>query len=1007
MSREEVNVTTRVRNALLALTAATAVAYLVQPPETPGSYVVWWSCAIGCTVAIALALYRFPGWAQRAWIWLGIGIALLAAGDLVYDLTGMGAISLPDSPPTSQVLYVAGMTAMAFGLMGLASARSLRRESTAALDATIIFVSFGTSMFMLIIEPTLRTWSGSKVGLAIAVAEPAIDVVLAALATRLWLITDRQLDRSVRILVLGVAAYLAADMHYLRQAIDAPDGPPGWPLVLYLISYGLIAASAWDPRRRDSPFSGDRKPSVEQGRTLVVLVLSLALPTVSHEESESELGSPLASPLAGATVVLSILIGARFYILLRDYRRSVDRERTLRELTAAIAAAESLPSDHQLSAWIQELTADKSAGLLGPEGKTTAAVQFEMGSPADGLPIWTIVAAREPDGPTMGALETLRGNLSQARERSELAERVVSQRSEMRLQTLLENTSDVVLLLDLDGFVLYATPAVVSLTGLNVEDVVGRAWTDLMAEPDRKSAHALLARTAYDGTSRGEIGIPHAEGSTRITDVTVTTADQDGEQLFVITHHDSTERHQLQNQLIAQAFHDPLTGLPNRALFRDRLSQALMRAKRSGTDFLVMLIDLDDFKMVNDSLGHPAGDLLLRTVARRLESSLRHGDTAARLGGDEFAVILENTASVKDGEKVAQRILAEIQSPIMLGATQVRSHASIGLAAGDASHRDSDELERNADLALYQAKGAGKDCYALYQSGMHDEAVRRLSLHSELRQAVERHEFEAWFQPILTLDNGSLVGLESLARWHHPRLGVLPPSAFIGAAEETGLINALGRSILERSLTLAGSWINRYPNHANLRLTVNVSGRQLLAGDFVEFIANALAESTLRPDRLILEITESVLLPGEGIPVDRLQSLADLGIAIYIDDFGTGWSSLRYLRTLPVRGIKLAQEFVTGLPLPDEVGLVRAIRDLADTLGLDEVIAEGVENDAQRRSLLALGYRIAQGYLLAEPMAPRDAEEMLRLTPAGIWSPVSIPWPSQPTSIDTPALLRD
>ena len=382
----------------------------------------------------------------------------------------------------------------------------------------------------------------------------------------------------------------------------------------------------------------------------------------------------------------------------------------------------------------------------------------------------------------------------------------------------------------------------------------------------------------------------------------------------------------------------------------------------------MLFIDIDDFKTVNDSLGHAAGDALLRTFGTRLESSLRKQDTAARLGGDEFAVLVEDVFDESGLAEATSRLLEQLAQPVRLGGSEVPLSASIGVALGGSVDDDPDELMRNADLALYDAKASGKSRAAVFAPNMHARVVEHLQLKADMRRGLNQDEFVVQYQPLFTLDDAcDVIGVEALVRWDHPTRGMLPPAQFVGLAEETGLVVPLGRMVLQQAFAAAATW-HRTPGRERLMVAVNLSGRQLVDDTLVRDVRDALEATGVDPSTVVLEITESILLPDGGITAERLVQLVELGVRLYIDDFGTGYSSLAYLRDLPVSGIKLAREFVDALPGTDlESGLVRTIYDLARTLGLDHVVAEGIETAEQRDALIALGYTVGQGFYLARP----------------------------------------
>ena len=428
--------------------------------------------------------------------------------------------------------------------------------------------------------------------------------------------------------------------------------------------------------------------------------------------------------------------------------------------------------------------------------------------------------------------------------------------------------------------------------------------------------------------------------------------------------------------MLHQALHDALTGLPNRALFTDRLQHALTQGRRRGTSCGVIFLDLDRFKTVNDSLGHAAGDELLVTVARRVDESLRSADTAARLGGDEFAVLLEDLGGPDEGVLVAERMSEALRAPIVVQGREVFVSASVGIACG---RHGAAELLRQADVAMYRAKAQGKGRYAVYEESMQAEVLQRLELEGELQRAIERDEIDVYYQPVIALDGQTLAGFEALARWHHPTRGLVPPLDFIPLAEDNGSIVALGRYVLRTACVQAARWVQDFPSDVPRIMSVNLSGRQLEDANIVADVAAALADSGLPAAALVLEITETVLMHDTEATISRLAALKALGVRLAVDDFGTGYSSLRYLRRFPIDILKMAKPFVDGLAeVDDEEGraLARAIVDLASSLKLS-CIAEGIEVGAQAVMLHELGCGLGQGFHFARPMPPADLEALI------------------------------
>ena len=427
-------------------------------------------------------------------------------------------------------------------------------------------------------------------------------------------------------------------------------------------------------------------------------------------------------------------------------------------------------------------------------------------------------------------------------------------------------------------------------------------------------------------------------------------------------------------EALHEALHDPLTGLPNRSLFLDRMRHALARAERDSEPVAVLFCDLDGFKTVNDSLGHRTGDRLLMMVAERLAARLRPGDTIARLGGDEFAVLLEELREPGDAARAAQGLLDALEAPFELRDREFYVSASIGIAAGKG---DAETLLRDADLAMYRAKSRGKGRYAVFEPGMHTAIVERLELEVDLKRALEREELAVVYQPIFSLVSGSVTGVEALVRWHHPTRGVVLPESFVPLAEESGLIRELGRWVLRKACHQGALWRAKYPGHPGLGIGVNISGAQLREPGLVQEVSDALAESQLDTTGLTLEITETALMESFDEAIEEVDALKSLGVGLAIDDFGTGYSSLRYLRRLPLDVMKIEKSFVGGIGWPgEEPDLLRAIIDLANIFGL-RVVAEGIERPEQRERLLELGCELGQGHLLAEPLDADGTDALL------------------------------
>ena len=426
-----------------------------------------------------------------------------------------------------------------------------------------------------------------------------------------------------------------------------------------------------------------------------------------------------------------------------------------------------------------------------------------------------------------------------------------------------------------------------------------------------------------------------------------------------------------------RAFHDPLTGLPNRYLFMDRLRQALRRTKRrAGSKVAMLFMDLDGFKAINDSLGHEVGDRLLVAVAKRLQSYLRPEDTLARFGGDEFDVLLEGIGVVKGAVRVAERITEEFREPFVIDGRELYVKASIGVSLRDARTKSPEDLLRSVDTAMYRAKDEGLD-YKVFDETMHGRAIDRLELENDLRRAIEREEFVVHYQPIVNLQTGGLWGLEALVRWDHPERGLLDPDEFVPMAEESGVVVPMGELVLEEACRRAVEWQREFPRTSPLAVSVNLSGRQLRRPDLHEVIEQALEESGLSASSLGLDITETVYISALDTNTVALDRLKATGIRVSIDDFGSGYSSLSYLKRLPADILKIEKSFLQDLGLKvEDTAIVQSIVDLAHVLGM-EVVAEGVEVEEQETLLKEMGCDFAQGFYFSKPLPLEEVAGVL------------------------------
>jgi diguanylate cyclase (GGDEF)-like protein/PAS domain S-box-containing protein len=443
---------------------------------------------------------------------------------------------------------------------------------------------------------------------------------------------------------------------------------------------------------------------------------------------------------------------------------------------------------------------------------------------------------------------------------------------------------------------------------------------------------------------------------------------------------DISIRKAAEEKLLYNALHDELTGLANRVLFMDRLDRTLTLSKQKQKPFAVLFLDLDRFKVINDSLGHLAGDQLLITTAERLKRCLRSRDTCARLGGDEFAILLEEVQDQANAIAIVERIQQELKQPLLLEGQEVFVAASIGLIIDTTRYNQKEALLRDADTAMYCAKAAGRGCYAVFTEAMHDYAVTLLQLETDLRRAVEREEFQLLYQPILSLRTNELTGIEALLRWHHPSRGVIMPTEFIPIAEDTGLIIPIGEWVLHHACRQMQMWQQQYNLDPKLTISVNLSGKQFTQPDLVSQLKQILQETGLTPASLKLEITESVIMTNARAAAQMMVHLKQLGVQLAMDDFGTGYSSLSYLHQFPIDTLKIDRSFITSADTDlEKLEITRTVIALAWNLGMD-VVAEGVETDKQMAQLKLLQCELAQGYLFSEPLNSTALSDLLSTT---------------------------
>jgi diguanylate cyclase (GGDEF)-like protein/PAS domain S-box-containing protein len=553
-------------------------------------------------------------------------------------------------------------------------------------------------------------------------------------------------------------------------------------------------------------------------------------------------------------------------------------------------------------------------------------------------------------------------------------------RKDARFRSMIQNSSDVIAILDASGEICYTSPSVRRVLGFEPEERVGRPALASIHPEDFQRAKEAMKRilSEPDATHQEELRAMHADGTWRWIELSAKNLLSDSNVAgIVLNYRDVTDRKQLQEQLRHQALHDSLTGLANRALFHNLLGHSLSAAKRRKNQVAVFYLDLDNYKQINDGLGHEAGDQLLIQAAERMRLCVRAEDTPARLGGDEFAVLAEGLGR-KAAADIAGRILASLQQPFNLNGQQVSVGASVGIAFAAPEESSPEDLLRNADVAMYVAKNSGKGRFEIFESSMYQQVKEQLDLELDLRYALEHEEFELHYQPIMELDSGHLIGVEALVRWRNrAERRLYMPGEFLPLAERTGLILPLGQWVLENACRQAHEWHTRFPECASMLLSVNLSERQFLDSGLIETVEHALATSGLSGDQLVLEIAEEVLLRNPDLASERIRGLKQLGIHLAIDDFGGGYSTLRQLRKFPIDVVKIHKSFIEGLaPNSADMELTHGLIDLARRLKF-RTLAEGIELDQQATALERMGCELGQGFHLARPLDTAGFESWL------------------------------
>jgi len=1004
--------------------------------------------AVSSPIVILIAVKTWRPEHRLSWYLFALGQTLFVAGDVItYNYDKLFGAELP-YPSIGDILYLSVYPCLIAGVLLMVHRRSPGRDREGLIDSLIVAIGIGTISWVFLMSPIARTPESSATQRLVGMAYPFMDLVLLVAVVRLAIGPGRRAP-SFSLMAGAAIALFCTDFVYSYISVQGIVYNQAGYLEAGWASFYLLwgAAALHGSMRTLSDPAPEQEQRATKARLGLLAGASLMAPAVQiiQEIRGERVDAPF---VIGSSIALFLLVVVRMAGLVRREELSAARQKALQDAGQALVVATDRDGIHRAAMQSAGRLAGETAavvllvkmdgsppqeftvvGASHDDGTTLGtAVNLPAGSTWKRADLIALDSIREPSArrelgglipmpdetrfvfvaplfmldelkallcvgseaplsrSTCEVLKTLSSQAALALESAALTEDLLRRRSEARFSSLVQNSSDVVMVVAADSSMTYVSPSVERVLGHGHEQLTGSKLTDHVHPEDKAQVLQFLTSGDRDGDdprpALTEFRLLHRDAQwLHVESQRTNLLNDPNVNGIVLNIRDIGERKAFEEQLQHQAFHDPVTALANRALFHDRVEHALERQTRDGRPISVLFMDLDDFKTINDSLGHAVGDRLLQEVGERLKDCLRTADTAARLGGDEFGILLEDGGVGIEAAEVAARIMGALEGAFRLGGKDVFVRASIGIATAspgvDGGPSDAEELLRNADVAMYMAKESGKNRYQVFEPAMHDTALRRLELKADLQRAVDNGEFVLFYQPVIELDTGTIVGLEALLRWDHPERGLVPPLEFIPLAEETGLIIPIGSWVIEEACRQAVLLHDRMPLESPLHMAVNLSARQLQRQEIVGEIGAILTETGLDPGMLILEITESVMMKDVKLSVQRLTELKALGVKLAVDDFGTGYSSLNYIQQFPVDILKVDKSFVDAFSTdPRKSALTATILKLASDLELRPV-AEGIERADQLERLLALHCDLGQGFYFAKPLPMEGVDGLL------------------------------